>query len=249
MEIKTSWVLSKPIAHRGLHNFEFPENSIPAFENAIKHGFAIELDVRIIDDQTPVVFHDDRLSRMTDRDGYVSNLTASDLKDIKTKKSECEIPTFEKVLEVVNGQVPLLIEVKKAEQSFALEDKIIDMLKAYNGDYAVQSFDPYSLEHFYNNAPHIMRGQLATYFHRSDIYLTRRERSRMKKLKYIDIAHPDFVAYNESYLPNKYVKNAELPVIAWTVRTELAASKILRHCDNYIFEGFIPKQNEAEENE
>ena len=52
MESNTSWVLQKPIAHRGLHNFEFPENSVPSFENAIKHGFAIELDVRLTEDHT-----------------------------------------------------------------------------------------------------------------------------------------------------------------------------------------------------
>ena len=63
METKTSWVLKNPIAHRGLHNFEFPENSLPAFENAVAHGFAVELDVRIIDDHTIIVFHDDKLSR------------------------------------------------------------------------------------------------------------------------------------------------------------------------------------------
>ncbi len=245
MEVKTSWLLNKPIAHRGLHNFELPENSLPAFENAVSHGFAIELDVRIIDDHTIVVFHDDKLSRMTDRDGYVSNLKASDLNDIKLLKTDCGIPTFERVLETVNGQVPLLIEIKKAEQSFALEEKIIDMLKTYGGDYAVQSFDPFAIEYFCKYAPHIMRGQLATYFHRSDRYLTRRERSRLKKLKYNDITNPDFIAYNAAYLPNKYVENAGLPVLAWTIRSELAANKIVKCCDNYIFEGFIPKTDDG----
>lgn len=245
MEVKTSWLLNKPIAHRGLHNFELPENSLPAFENAVSHGFAIELDVRIIDDQTVVVFHDDKLSRMTDRDGYLSNLKASDLNDIKLLKTDCGIPTFERVLETVNGQVPLLIEIKKAEQSFALEEKLIDMLKTYGGEYAVQSFDPFAIEYFCKYAPHIMRGQLATYFHRSDRYLTRRERSRLKKLKYNDITDPDFISYNATYLPNKYVKNAGLPVLAWTIRSELAANKIVKYCDNYIFEGFIPKTDDG----
>ena len=248
MEIKTSWVLNKPIAHRGLHNHEFPENSLPAFENAIEHGFAIELDVRIIDDGTVIVFHDDKLSRMTDRDGYVSNLKAEDLADIRLLKTEYGIPTFKQALETIAGKVPVLIEIKKAEQSFALEEKVIEMLQSYEGDYAVQSFDPFSVEYFYNNAPNIMRGQLATYFHRSDVYLKRRGRSRLKKLKYNDIAHPDFIAYNATYLPNKYVKNAKLPVVAWTVRSELAANKLQKYCDNYIFEGFIPKLNDDNEN-
>ncbi|MBD5131683.1 MAG: glycerophosphodiester phosphodiesterase [Clostridiales bacterium] len=241
METKTSWVLSNPIAHRGLHTFELPENSLPAFENSVKHGFAIELDVRIIDDRTVVVFHDEKLSRMAGKDGYVSSLKAADLNEIKLAKTEFGIPTFEKVLETVNGKVPILIEIKKAEQSFALEERLIDMLKSYNGDYAVESFDPTSLEYFHNNVPQIMRGQLSSYFRHSELDRPRRIRSKLKKLKFNDISHPDFIAYNAHYLPNKYVKNAGLPIVAWTVRSELAAQKVLEFCSNYIFEGFIPK--------
>lgn len=241
METKKSWVVKTPISHRGLHNFEFPENSLPAFKNSVDHGFAIELDVRIIDDHTIVVFHDDKLSRMTDCDGYVSNLKSSDLKDIKLQKTEFGIPTFEQVLETVNGQVPILIELKKAEKSFALEEKLLDMLKSYNGDYAVESFDPFSMEYFYNYAPQIMRGQLSTYFRRTDSDTSRRDRARMKKLKFNDYSHPDFIAYNISNLPNKYVRNAGLPVVAWTIKSELQLQKAAGLCDNYIFEGFIPQ--------
>ena len=38
------------IAHRGLHNEIFPENSLSAFQNALKHNFSIELDVYILKD-------------------------------------------------------------------------------------------------------------------------------------------------------------------------------------------------------
>ncbi len=245
MEIKTSWVINNPIAHRGLHNFEFPENSLPAFENAAAHGFAIELDVRLTDDQTIVVFHDEKLSRMTDRDGYVSNLKLSDLDELKLGKTSYSIPTFEKVLETVNERVPLLIEIKKAEKSFALEEKLIDILKGYNGEYAVESFDPFSLEFCYKNAPRIMRGQLASYFHHNDIDASHRDKMRLKKLKFNDISHPDFIAYKITNLPNKYVRNTGLPVIGWTVKSALQAQKIADICDNYIFEGFIPEVNKT----
>lgn len=247
METKISWILSNPIAHRGLHNFEFPENSLPAFKNSVEHGFAIELDVRIIDDNTVIVFHDEKLDRMTKRDGYVSNLKTEDLSEIKLLKTDFGIPTFEQVLETVNGKVPLLIEIKKAEQSFGLEDKVIDMLKSYNGEYAVESFDPFSMQYFYKNAPQIMRGQLSTYFRHAKLDISRRDAKRLKKLKLNDVSHPDFIAYDLTYLPNKYVKNTGLPVLAWTVRSELEAQKAQSVCDNYIFEGFIPKKADSEE--
>ncbi|MCH5153720.1 MAG: glycerophosphodiester phosphodiesterase [Clostridiales bacterium] len=248
METKTSWVLDKPISHRGLHDSDnIPENSLPAFENSVKHGYAIELDVRLIDDQTVIVFHDEKLSRMTNRDGYVSTLKASDLSEIKLLKTDISIPTFEQVLETVNGKVPLLIEIKRAEQAFGLEEKIIDMLKSYDGDYAVQSFDPRSMHYFYKNAPHIMRGQLSSYFHHNDIDVPRREKKRLKKLKYNDLSHPNFISYKATNLPNKYVTATGLPVLAWTIRGELEAQKAQKFCDNYIFEGFIPNKTDIEQ--
>ena len=247
METRTSWVLKNPIAHRGLYNFELPENSLPAFENAVKHGFAIELDVRIIDDNNIVVFHDEKLSRMANCDGYVSNLKTPDLEGIKLAETEFGIPTFEKVLETVNGNVPILIELKKTDKAFTLEEKLLDMLKSYNGDYAVESFDPFSMQYFYKNAPTIMRGQLSCYFHHHDVDAPRRELKLLKKLKCLDISHPDFIAYKVSNLPNKYVKNAGLPVVAWTIKSELQAQKARDICDNYIFEGFIPKLDTSED--
>lgn len=66
MDIKKSWLFSRPIAHRGLHGIDVPENSLLAFQKAIDAGFPIEIDVRPIDDGTVVVFHDEKLTRMTD---------------------------------------------------------------------------------------------------------------------------------------------------------------------------------------
>lgn len=244
MEIKSSWVVNKPIAHRGLHNFDYPENSLPAFKNAVDNGFAIELDVRLIDDNNIVTFFDDKLSRMTNRDGYVANLKVTDLDNIKLKKTEYSIPTLEQVLELVNGKVPILIDVKKLGHSFVLEKELIDMLKGYNGDYAVESFDPYSLQYFYDSAPQILRGQLSSFFHHADFDTSRHDKRLIKRLKFNDVSHPDFVAYKVTNLPNKFVKNAGLPVVAWTVKSELQAQKVQSVCDNYMFEGFVPKTAE-----
>ena len=44
---------NKVIAHRGIHNNKtVPENSIKAFEKAIKRKIPIELDVHILKDNT-----------------------------------------------------------------------------------------------------------------------------------------------------------------------------------------------------
>ena len=61
MDLFKTWLVEQYIAHRGFHNNTFPENTIGAFENAIKEGYAIELDVQQISDGTIVVFHDTTL--------------------------------------------------------------------------------------------------------------------------------------------------------------------------------------------
>ena len=148
MDIKKSWLFSRPIAHRGLHGIDAPENSLAAFGKAIEAGFPIEIDVRPIDDGTVVVFHDDKLTRMTDLDGYVCNMTKSDLEKVRLRNSDERIPTFKEVLEFVDGRTPLLIEIKNDSTVGQLERDTLELLSSYKGEYAVQSFNPYSMEFF-----------------------------------------------------------------------------------------------------
>ena len=42
-----NWLFLTPVAHRGLHDGDRPENSMPAFRAAIEHGFTIEIDVHL----------------------------------------------------------------------------------------------------------------------------------------------------------------------------------------------------------
>ena len=93
MDIKKSGLFTRPIAHRGLHDELTPENSLSAFSRAVKAGFPIELDVRPIDDGSVVVFHDDSIKRMTNRDGYVCKLSKADLDEIRLAGSDERIPT------------------------------------------------------------------------------------------------------------------------------------------------------------
>ena len=85
MDLFKTWLVETPIAHRGYHDKNIPENSLAAFSKAIEKGYAIELDVQLLADGTVVVFHDDSLSRMTGNDGYIKYLNKEDLKVLKLK--------------------------------------------------------------------------------------------------------------------------------------------------------------------
>ena len=240
MDIKKSGLFTRPIAHRGLHDELTPENSLSAFSRAVKAGFPIELDVRPIDDGSVVVFHDDGIKRMTNRDGYVCKLSKSDLAEIRLAGSDERIPYFSEVLELVDGRVPILIEIKNSNsnKSGELEQAVLDALRRYEGEYAVQSFNPYSMEFFKKNEPQIPRGQLSYVFGKKEFSFFKRY--MFNHLKVTKISSPDFISYAFNQLPNKYVTRTDLPVLAWTVRSNSDMEKVLPHCDNFIFENFIP---------
>lgn len=67
------------IAHRGL-NHRAPENTLAAFRLAAESGCRwIETDVDVMGDGTPIIIHDTRLDRTTNRSGYFYDLQSSDL--------------------------------------------------------------------------------------------------------------------------------------------------------------------------
>jgi glycerophosphoryl diester phosphodiesterase len=112
--------LSAPIAHRALHDAEqgVPENSRGAVQRAVRAGYGIEIDVHLSADGRAVVFHDDTLDRLTHTTGPVAKRTARELSDLVLKGSDERIPMLSDVLELVDGQVPILIEIK--DQSGAI---------------------------------------------------------------------------------------------------------------------------------
>ena len=240
MNIFDSWIVKTPIAHRGLHDEEIPENSLASFENAIRHNYAIELDLRMTSDGQVVVFHDDNLGRVTGSSGYVNKTKLEDLKKLKLGKSAETIPTLQETLELVAGRTPLVIEIKNMNKVGEMERAVWAILSKYAGEYCIQSFNPYSLEWFKIHAPQVKRGQLSCYFKKADIGLVKR--AVLKRLLLNKVSDPNYIAYNVDDLPNKYVrKYKDLPLLAWCVRTLEQKEKAIKYADNIIFENVDPE--------
>lgn len=235
-----SWLCNQYIAHRGFHDEQNPENSLGAFQRAIDNNYAIELDVRLISDGTVIVLHDDTLKRVCGKDKYTSQLKKEDLPSCKLFGTDFTIPTFEETLNLINGQTPILIEIKQLEKIGELEKKVLDLLKNYNGKYAVESFNPFSLQWFKNNAPEIWRGQLSCFFRGEKLSFVRK--GLLKRLALNKISCPDFISYNAEDLPNRWVrKHEDLPILAWTVNSQQKYLRAVQYSDNIIFEDFVPK--------
>lgn len=240
-DIFKTWLVETPIAHRGYHNKTLPENSLSAFSKAIEKGYAIELDVQLLADGTVAVFHDDSLARMTENDGYIKYLSKADLKVLTLKGSKEHIPTLQEVLTLVDGRVPILIEIKNKYKVGKLEQNVIDLLKNYKGEFAVQSFNPFSLAYFRQHAPNILRGQLSGGMKKTEMSWFKK--SLLRKMRFNKkVSQPHFISYEASELPNRYVKKYKhLPLLAWTIKSKEEYLNVVKVCDNIIFEKFDPE--------
>ncbi len=241
-DIFDSWLVNKYVAHRGLHDKNTPENSLPAFEKAVENSYVIELDVRPLLDGTPVVFHDETMFRMTGRDGYISQIKNNEeLKTYHLGDTEYTIPTLSEALDTVAGRTEIIVEIKDNGASPTFEKNVYDVLKEYKGEYAVMSFNPFVLKWFKQNAPHIWRGQLSCYF--KDIKMSFFRKQILKKMKLNKrVSCPDFIAYKWDEVPNRFVnKYKNLPLLVWAVRSQSEYMDVVPHCDNIIFEKFRPR--------
>lgn len=232
------WIVNTKISHRGLHNKnDIPENSLKAFENSIDKNVVIELDVQLSKDKEVVVFHDYNLERMTGSNKNVDELDYIDILDLKLLNTNEYIPTLKEVLELVDGKVPLLIEIKNEEKVGVLESEVYNIIKNYKGDIAVQAFNPFVLSWFKSNAPEIPRGQLSGSFNDSD--LPGYKKFLLRNLLLNFESKPAFIAYEVDYLPKAVVKlqrNRNIPILGWTVKSSTDLEKVKENCDNIIYE-------------
>lgn len=236
---KDHWLYTTPVAHRGLWGCSIVENSLPAYRNAVKHGYAIEIDVYTTSDGEVVSFHDDTLIRLTGVDGFVYKKTLAELKQLSILNSNEKIPTLKEVLQVVDGKVPLLIEIK-TQPDISVVDKTIEILKGYKGEFAIQSFHPIYLIRVKKLAPEFLRGVLSAkkVWHKSAF-----NRFVVRGMIFNPVIKPDFISYDYNGLPLNKRKRKNLPVLAYTVTDENVAEIVKNYADNIIFEHIRPEIN------
>lgn len=228
----TDWVLSKPIAHRGLWEENIPENTLKAYLNAVKHGYPIEMDIQMSTDGELFCFHDDNMKRMTGLDKDIRTLSSSEIKSLDVGGEK--IPTFKEFLDTVNGAVPLLIEIKE-QLNKGIEKKTIDALKDYRGEFVLQSFDPFVMLKIKKLAPDIIRGQLGRDDKRKGL-----KSSIVRNLSLNFLVKPDFIHYCVNDLPLKKSITNGLPLICWTIRNDEDLQKTKLNAKNFVFENIRP---------
>ncbi len=235
----SNWLSTRPIAHRGLHdgNRSVPENSLAACAAAVAAGHPIEIDLHRLADGGVAVFHDATLERMTGACGRIGDRKRKDLPSLRLLATSETIPTLDEVLKLVRGRVPLLLELKNPDAVGALERAVLAALAGYTGDVAVQSFNPFSVGYFQQQAPWLLRGQLAGDFR--DATLSPLHKLALSNLLLNSVSQPYFIAYDLRALPHWATTVARTfgkPVLAWTVRDRAGREVARQHADNFIFE-------------
>lgn len=243
-EDKISWIKETPIAHRGLHTKDIPENSLSAFENALKNNYAIELDVQFTKDKEIVVFHDENLKRMTNDTRNIEDVNYDELKNLRLGNTNEIIPTLEEVLELVDSKVAILIEIKDCKDYIELSEKTYEILKGYEGNYAIQSFNPFILEWYKNNASEVVRGQLSGTFTEGSESLNSFEKFALKNMLLNFKSKPNYIGYDLEGIPKSKLESLRkkgVPIIVWTVKNKEDMEKAYKYSDNITFENFLPK--------
>ncbi len=236
--------LCRPIAHRAFHNADkgIVENSRTAVLEAMHRNYAIEVDLQASKENQPIVFHDWKLDRLTTHSGKVAQYQLETLRKIPHKLSPDTIMSLQDLLDLVEGKVPLIIEIKAETSADNLEEfgrNIGKILKNYKGQVAIMSFVPDIVRYCIQEAPHLPRG----------ITYSPREVSLMRTLYHLIYGFfrkqkikPQFIAYDVRAIPgiiSFLIKNIlGLKLLVWTVRTPKQRKLAQEHADAMIFEGF-----------
>lgn len=235
-------------AHRGLHSPGVPENSMAAFEKAKKGGYGVELDVHLLADGNLAVIHDSTLERVTGLPGKIEELTTRQLRDCRLCGTEEIIPELRHVLELFNGEAPLIVELKPAEGNHAALCKAAcEMLDGYNGPYCLESFDPRCILWLKKNRPDLIRGQLSEdYFAEGRPKIPFILRWIMTENLANCVTRPDFVAYRYAdrhcTLSNFFCLR-RMSCVSWTLTSQQEYDQAVSEGWIPIFEGFLPDPN------
>lgn len=241
--------LDLPIAHRAYHNCaeRRPENSRAAFQAAITAGYGIECDVQLSADGQAVVFHDYSLNRLTKHQGRVRGLTVQELAAVPLNHTDETIPTLAEMLDLTQGRVPLLVEIKDQDGQMGpdvgrLEQAVANDLRGYDGPVAVMSFNPHSVAAFGRFAPDIPRG-LTTSAYDPEVWngLPSVLCDRLRDIPDYDAVGASFISHEAGDLSRARVaelKRRNVPILTWTIRSAEAEAAARKIADNITFEDY-----------
>lgn len=242
--------LRHPIAHRALHdvNDGRPENSRAAIRAAMDAGYGIEIDLQLASDGGAMVFHDYDMRRLTGEAGPIQMRSSADLAGVQLTGGDEGIPTFAEILQLVDGKVPLLVELKDQHGQMGqtdgrLERAVAADLAGYSGALALMSFNPNSVATLADLVPNVPRGIVTCGYPAEDWKLLRGEvREHLRAIPDYDRVGACFISHEVVDLHSPRVaalKSQGAKVLCWTVRSLAVETEARKIADNITFEGYL----------
>ena len=250
-----SFLTERPFAHRGFHSRSLkvsetiPENSLEAFRLAIEKNYSIEMDIHFTKDFKIIVFHDFFLGRLTTKTGFVFNKKLSFIKKAKLSNNE-KVPTIEEVFNLVNGRVPILLEIKYSKyikKNLNMFTRVLEeKLESYKGPVALMSF----------NSDLIKYIRKRNLFERVPLGLTTsfpKIESISSKLKNNKIENEivanslQFISQDWKGIKNirvKRLKKLNIAILSWTITSREIEESLKGLADNITFEHYEPDLTE-----
>ena len=159
-------LLDTPVAHKGIYgkntngDINIRENSLESIKLAILLNIPFEFDIHQTKDNIPVIYHDfDILLNNTKYN--IRKYTLQEIREIT--KDELYIPTLEEIIDLnKEKKVPMMLDFKETSGIFLTKyrQNIINLLKDYDGEYAIEAFNPFFVLFMVRKLPNALRGQL-----------------------------------------------------------------------------------------
>ena len=251
MEKNYSFLIERPFAHRGYHSWslndsrKIPENSLEAFELAIEKNYSIEMDIHLTKDLELIVFHDFFLGRLTTKTGFVLKKNLNYIKKAKLSNNE-PVPTIEDTLNLINGRVPVLLEIKYSKlikKNMEIFTKVLaEKLENYKGPLALMSFSTDLMKHISkSNLFKNFQIDLTTGFPNSETLDNNNKNNKIEseiisnKLQFIS---QDWKGIKSSRI--KRLKKLDIAILSWTITSKEIEEGLEDLVDNITFESYEP---------
>ena len=245
-----SFLTKRPFAHRGYHsnflNYQIiPENSLDAFRQAIKKNYSIEMDIHFTEDFKIIVFHDFFLGRLTTKAGFVFSKSLDYIKEAKLSNDQT-IPTLKEALNLINGRVPVLLEIKYSKhmktnlEMFSIV--LQETLENYKGPVALMSFSTDLIKfirkkNFFTRFPIGLTTSFPKFESHGNMIKNNRIENEIVSNKF------QFISQDWRGIENTRImrlKKLGIAILSWTITSEEIEKRLKGLVDNITFEHYEP---------
>lgn len=257
-----------PIIHRGVIKNGLLPHTKRAFDACIEARLPMEVDLLCLNDGAGsiIVGREDQIVKYNNKEFTLSDCRISDIRKINKEVGENKILTLEEFLQLINGKIPVILEIKTKEKVLDKKintyvERITKIVTSYlrkcsdifiynygsdNNTYshgvAIHSSNPYVLKRIKEINCMIPCGIISQDFSEIINDVGYDFVKLHSETKFLEIFDPDFISYNIDFLDNGIAQSIKekkgIPVLGWTVKNEDDQLNAMDYnCDNIIIEG------------